>query len=153
MATYQDGLILWGDDPENAAYWDFVANTTGPMLADFEAKVVACAAAKCSGHGRCTSVPVEALFTCSAGNECVPSATAGSGVPKIECKGACGPLAKGYYRCTGGSCVPSLQGVSAGECVKMCGGGESEHSVTEEVVCECRHPWAGPSCATKTVSE
>ena len=27
-----DGLILWGDDPENAKYRDFVANTTGPSV-------------------------------------------------------------------------------------------------------------------------
>ena len=27
-----DGLILWGDDPEDAKYWDFVANTTGPSV-------------------------------------------------------------------------------------------------------------------------
>jgi hypothetical protein len=27
-----DGLILWGDDPEDPKYWAFVANTTGPSI-------------------------------------------------------------------------------------------------------------------------
>ena len=157
-----DGLILWGDDPADAAYWDFVANTSGPMLREFERKVQTCADAKCSGHGRCTNVPIEALFTCSLGNVCVPATAghhasghvSGRGVPSMaECEGACGPLAKGlgqYFRCTGlGECVPSLQGVSAGECATMCPGTAGKHGVGATKVCECRPPWGGASCATK----
>ena len=100
---------MWGDDPENADYWNFVANTTGPMLLDFEAKVQACADSKCSGNGRCTNVPVAALFACpSAKNTCMLAA-GGAGVPRAECEKACGPLPKSFFRCTSGSCIPSLQ--------------------------------------------
>jgi hypothetical protein len=57
-----DGLVLWGDDPEGAAaYWDYVANVSGPMLRSFELRVDACARANCSGHGRCLSVPLPPL--------------------------------------------------------------------------------------------
>ena len=147
-----DGLILWGDDPEDAAYWNFVANTSGPTLRDFEKKVQTCADAKCSSHGRCTNVPIEALFACSAENKCAP-ATQGTGVPKAECEGACGPVAKGYFRCTGGKCVPSLAGISAGECARMCVGGKADHvEASGATLCQCRPPWTGPSCATNESS-
>ena len=75
-----DGLILWGDDPENAQYWDFVANVSGPMLRSFEEKIEACAVANCSGHGRCLMVPLPPLQA-KEGDTVIPS-----GVTKVcEC--------------------------------------------------------------------
>eukprot|EP01052_Picozoa_sp_SAG31_P028821 SAG31_NODE_2814_length_5047_cov_3.149555_5_plen_493_part_00 len=119
-----DGLILWGDDPEDTKYWDFVANTTGPMLADFEKKIAACAATFCSGHGRCLEVPIQPLYRCSADSRCVAQPADGrsnNGVPKADCDAACGPDRSKLYRCLNSSCVPAMTGVTAAECSKMCG--------------------------------
>ena len=144
-----DGLILWGDDPENADYWSFVSNTSGPMLKDFIDKAEECAESRCSGHGRCTYVPVEPLFTCSADNKCVAAGSGGEGVPQHECEQACGPDDKSLYRCVDGSCVPSLQGVARAECAKMCSHEREDAWEPQPPACECRPPWEGDSCAHK----
>eukprot|EP01043_Picozoa_sp_COSAG02_P058909 COSAG02_NODE_7413_length_3027_cov_3.227117_3_plen_376_part_00 len=82
-----DGLILWGDDPENAAYWDFVANTTGPMLADFEEKVQTCATTVCSSHGRCLDVPIQLALYKSARHGSADARAAGLEAIKVcQCR-------------------------------------------------------------------
>eukprot|EP01050_Picozoa_sp_SAG11_P015887 SAG11_NODE_2106_length_3813_cov_2.317447_4_plen_195_part_00 len=155
-----DGLILWGDDTEDAEYWSFIANSTGPMLKGFEDRLQACAVDKCSGHGRCTYVPIETLYACSKDNQCIPiddavnGSDASVGVAKNECERACGPVAKDSYRCVNGTCVPSLQGIGGMECAKMCSHGSHSHrwkhaTDTTQKMCECRAPWTGSSCGIK----
>ena len=43
--------------PTNPSYFENIQQQTGPLIKDFEARVVACSAAHCSGHGRCKHVP------------------------------------------------------------------------------------------------
>eukprot|EP01050_Picozoa_sp_SAG11_P013716 SAG11_NODE_1622_length_4561_cov_2.741820_1_plen_1115_part_00 len=70
-----DGLVVWGDagggcakglscmcdpahgGPTHPSYFENIQQQTGPLIKDFEARVAACSAAHCSGHGRCEHVP------------------------------------------------------------------------------------------------
>lgn len=57
-----DGLVVWGAtvEAQGGANWDtyvdYIRNSTGPLIANFQRKVAVCSASHCSGHGRCTVV-------------------------------------------------------------------------------------------------
>ena len=67
-----DGLVIWGSTrtsdrtgkavfpaqggPNTQTYFDYVRTSTGPLIAGFQAKLLSCSKARCSGHGRCTAV-------------------------------------------------------------------------------------------------
>jgi hypothetical protein len=67
-----DGLVIWGSTrtsdrtgkavfpaqggPNTQTYFDYVRKSTGPLIAGFQAKLLSCSKAQCSGHGRCTAV-------------------------------------------------------------------------------------------------
>lgn len=69
-----DGLVVWGSlwEPgtaahpnaqwgpygKDSAYMDYVRTQTGPMIQRFRAVAADCATQKCSGHGRCRTVPL-----------------------------------------------------------------------------------------------
>ena len=66
------GLVIWGaigmpaygEKGNTSRYFDFIRNTTGPMVRSFERRVAECSRRHCSGHGRCVTIGDESGGGC-----------------------------------------------------------------------------------------
>jgi hypothetical protein len=117
-----DGLVVWGDDSEGVAYWDYVANVSGPMLREFEERVEACAVANCSGplHGRCLTVPLPPAGAASGGGDGGGDVVSSSGVVEEEgaaaavmASGGVGTVCECRPPWTGPTCATAAAAVAA----------------------------------------
>ena len=66
------GLVIWGSigmpaygkKGHTTEYYNFIRNTTGPMVRGFERRVAECSRRHCSGHGRCVTIGGESGGGC-----------------------------------------------------------------------------------------